>query len=116
MGFQARVPSLIAAWRPILIAYLVVTLSRTVVTYGLNAVHPKEQRLSKEWTAVLTWSGLRGSLAMVLALSLPPTMPQRDLVVTITIGVVVLSILVQGLTVRPLLRWLGISEPPAVHE
>jgi monovalent cation:H+ antiporter, CPA1 family len=113
VGFQARVPSLIAEWRPIVIAYLVVTLSRTVVTYGLNAVHPKDERLSREWTAVLTWSGLRGSLAMVLALSLPLTMPQRDLVVTITVGVVVLSILVQGLTVRPLLRWLRIAGPPA---
>jgi CPA1 family monovalent cation:H+ antiporter len=113
VGFQARMPSLVAGWRPIVMAYLVVTLSRTVVTYGLNAVHPKDERLSKEWTAVLTWSGLRGSLAMVLALSLPLTMPQRNLVVTITVGVVVLSILVQGLTVRPLLRWLRIAEPPA---
>ena len=115
VGFQARVPSLIAEWRPIVIAYLVVTLSRTVVTYGLNAVHPKDERLSREWTAVLTWSGLRGSLAMVLALSLPLTMPQRDLVVTITVGVVVLSILVQGLTVRPLLRWLRIAGPSTAN-
>ncbi len=110
IGFQARVPALIESWRAIVIAYVVVTLTRTAVTYAVNALHPRRAQLPKGWTAFLTWSGLRGSLAMVLALSLPPAMPQRDLVVTITIGVVVLSILVQGLTAAPLLRWLGIGE------
>jgi len=46
----------------------------------------------------------------VLALSLPPEMPQRDLVIEMTLGVVVLSILVQGLTAAPLLKRLGIRE------
>ena len=111
IGFQARVPSLIASWLPILAAYVIVTLTRTLVTYGLNALHPERQRLPGTWTAVLAWSGLRGSLAMVLAVSLPSATPQRDFVVTITIGVVVLSILIQGLTVAPLLRWLGVAAP-----
>jgi CPA1 family monovalent cation:H+ antiporter len=47
---------------------------------------------------------------MVLALSLPPDMPQRDLVIEMTVGVVVLSILLQGLTVAPLLRRFRIRE------
>jgi CPA1 family monovalent cation:H+ antiporter len=108
IGFQVSIPALLAAWRPILVAYVVVTLARTVVTYALTAILPKRERLSPRWTAVLAWSGLRGGLAMVLALSLPVTLSTRNMIVTLTFGVVILSILLQGLTVSWLLRRLGI--------
>jgi Na+:H+ antiporter len=112
IGFQVRIPALVAAWESILVAYLVVTIARTIVTYALAAVLPKREKLAPRWTAVLAWSGLRGSLAMVLALSLPVTLTQREFIVTLTFGVVILSILLQGLTVASLLRWLGISQAP----
>ena len=110
IGFQAGVGSLVRSWLPIIVAFFVVTIARVIATYGIVAVMPRAERLPKGWTAVLSWSGLRGSLAMVLALSLPPEMPQRDLVIEMTLGVVVLSILVQGLTAAPLLKRLGIRE------
>jgi CPA1 family monovalent cation:H+ antiporter len=113
IGFQAGIGSLLRSWLPILVAFVVVTVARIIATYAVVAVGPRSERLPKTWTAVLAWSGLRGSLAMVLALSLPPEMPQRDLVVVMTIGVVVLSILVQGLTAGPLLRRLRVTEEEA---
>lgn len=51
----------------------------------------------------MTWGGLRGGIAIALALSLP-AVPARDLIVVMTYAVVVFSILVQGLTVAPLAR------------
>ena len=114
IGFQAGVGSLVRSWLPILVAFIVVTVARVIATYGVVAVMPRAERLPKRWTAMLSWSGLRGSLAMVLALSLPPEMPQRDLVIEMTVGVVVLSILVQGLTAAPLLKRLGIREAEPV--
>lgn len=116
IGFQARLGQLFLAWRSILAAYAVVTLVRIVVTYFIVAVMPKRERLPRGWTAVLAWSGLRGSLSMVLALSLPSAIPQRDMIIDMTIGVVVLSILIQGMTVSPLLRWLGLESPALVAE
>lgn len=114
VGFEARVSQLFSAWRPILIAYAVVTIARVIVTYGVVSLLPARERLPFSWTAVLAWSGLRGSLSMVLALSLPAVMPQRALIVDITVGVVVLSILVQGMTVSPLLRRFGLhTDAPA---
>jgi CPA1 family monovalent cation:H+ antiporter len=53
---------------------------------------------------VLVWGGLRGALSVAMALSLPAGTP-RDVVVAITYGIVVFSILVQGTTIRPLLAW-----------
>ena len=109
IGFQARLAQLLHAWRSILIAYTVVIATRVIVTYVVVAVMPKRERVPRGWTAVLAWSGLRGSLSMVLALSLSAAMPQRDMIIDMTIGVVVLSILVQGMTVSPLMRWLGLE-------
>jgi Na+:H+ antiporter len=63
------------------------------------------------WSLVLAWGGLRGALPMVLVLTLPTTFPYRELLVSMTFGVAVLSILLQGLTMRWLMTRLG-----AVHE
>ena len=57
---------------------------------------------------LLTWSGVRGGISVALALSMPPG-PERDVILMLTYTVVVFSILVQGLTVGRLARFLGLS-------
>jgi CPA1 family monovalent cation:H+ antiporter len=111
IGFEVHVRDLLASWPAILAAYAAVTVGRAVVIYGgSELLRLFRQPLPRAWTAVLTWGGLRGALSMVLALSLPADFPNRDLLVTMTFGVVLLSILVQGLTMAPVLRWLGVVE------
>jgi CPA1 family monovalent cation:H+ antiporter len=58
---------------------------------------------------LLTWGGLRGAVSVALALSLPAQLgdapfPERDTILTFTYVIVVFSILVQGLTMKPLVR------------
>lgn len=55
---------------------------------------------------VLFWGGLRGALALALALALPSDIARRDEILVATFGVVVFSVVVQGLTMQPLLWWL----------
>ena len=62
------------------------------------------------WTLVATWSGLRGALAMTLALSLPASVHSRELLIRLTFGVVLLTLLVQGLTLRPMVRALRLGK------
>ena len=57
---------------------------------------------------VLWWGGLRGALALALALALPATVPERGEIITVTFAVVAFSIFVQGLTMEPLMRRLGL--------
>lgn len=54
---------------------------------------------------IMTWGGLRGGISVALALSLPAG-AERDIIITMTYTVVVFSILVQGMTIGPLVkRW-----------
>ena len=59
-----------------------------------------EQGLPRGWLHVLFWSGLRGAVAVALALSLPDSIPQRSLLQAITFGIVLFTLIVQGGTIR----------------
>ncbi|MGO9390609.1 cation:proton antiporter [Rhodoblastus sp.] len=92
----------------LLISVVVVLLGRALTVYPLSFLF-----LRSRWTIslreqhILWWGGLRGALALALALSMPPTLPLRDEIVVVTFGVVAFSIVVQGLTMPLLLRRLG---------
>ncbi len=115
IGLMVKLPTLLASWRLIVGAFLIVTVARAVMTWGVAVVLPPKLRLPRRWTAILSWGGLRGALSMVLALSIPESFPQRDLLITMTFGVVILSILIQGITVGPTLRWLGLHGRKGDH-
>ena len=54
---------------------------------------------------VLTWGGLRGGISVALALSLPES-PHKNVILTVTYVLVVFSVVVQGLTIERLIRWV----------
>jgi monovalent cation:H+ antiporter, CPA1 family len=97
--------------RGVLLGILVaipITLLARFVSVGLPiAILRRSRRIERKTTRILTWGGLRGGISVALALTIPPG-PHRDAIVTITYGVVVFSILVQGLTIKKLI--------PAVEE
>lgn len=109
IGLEVHFQTLLSSWLAIVVAYLVVTGSRALVTFGAAfLLRRTRERIPWTWSAVLTWGGLRGSLSMVLILSLPLGFPHRDFLVSMTFGVVILTILMHGLTMSTLLRRLGI--------
>jgi Na+/H+ antiporter len=63
---------------------------------------------------VVGWTGMRGVIALAAAMSLPQTVangspfPHRDLIVFLTFSVIVVTLVVQGLTLPPLIRLLGL--------
>ncbi|MEJ7718166.1 MAG: Na+/H+ antiporter [Thermoleophilaceae bacterium] len=66
---------------------------------------------------MLGWSGMRGGISLAAALSLPLTVttgapfPLRDFIIFVTFGVILLTLVGQGLTLPPLVRRLGLAEP-----
>jgi CPA1 family monovalent cation:H+ antiporter len=92
----------------VFIAILVVTLGRALAIYPLSALFNRTKlKLEKNHQHILFWGGLRGALALALALGLPDTIQNREQIIATTFGVVAFSIFVQGLTMTPLLRRLG---------
>ena len=109
VGLEVDIGRLLASWKAILVAWLVVTVARAIVIAVVSgALSKTHEKVSWPFAGALTWGGLRGSLSMVLALSLPASFAHRDVLVTTTFGVVLVSILVQGTTMSPLLRRLGL--------
>lgn len=110
IGFEVRLSSLLATWKPILVASVAVLVARAVVVYGVSLLLRRTRgRIPWSWAAVATWSGLRGALSMVLVLGIDPDFHHRELLVNMTFGVVIVSILLQGLTMGPLLKWLKVA-------
>lgn len=58
---------------------------------------------------ILFWGGLRGALALALALGLPGYIPRRDEILTVTFAVVAFSVFVEGLTMGMVLRKVGVG-------
>jgi CPA1 family monovalent cation:H+ antiporter len=110
IGLQVDVPALLAAWRPVLWAILAVLVARAVVVYGLGWIVSRlVEPVPPPWQHVLAWGGLRGAVSLALALTLPVAIgPDRALLQVMAFGVVVFTLLVQGMTMGPLLRRLGL--------
>jgi CPA1 family monovalent cation:H+ antiporter len=107
IGFEVRPAGLLASALPIVIAFIAVIVARLLAVFGVMALFRRTtERISPAWAGVLTWGGLRGALSMVLALALPAEFPNRALLIDMTFGVVLVSLLLQGLTMPTLVRHL----------
>jgi CPA1 family monovalent cation:H+ antiporter len=95
-------------WLAALIAIGVVLLGRVIAVYPLSLLFARSRwRLPFAHQHILFWGGLRGALALALALAMPAEVPDRESIITVAFAVVAFSIVVQGMTVRPLIRWAG---------
>jgi len=66
---------------------------------------------------VISWAGMRGIVSLAAALALPEEFPYRNLILLAAFSVVVGTLVIQGLTLKPLLRWLNLQDDdPVSHE
>jgi len=110
IGLQVHLVDLLESWQLVLLAAGAVLLGRVLSVYGLAPISNLfTERIPYRWQHVMAWGGIRGALSLALALSLDLDFPHRSSVLAATFGVVAFSLVVQGLTIKPLLAVLGIG-------
>jgi CPA1 family monovalent cation:H+ antiporter len=98
-------------------AIVLVLLGRALAVYPLCAIFSRSSmKIDSRYQHVLVWGGLRGAVALALALTLPANVPERGEMIVLAFAVVAFSIFVQGLTMPPLLRRLGLVENIAASQ
>jgi CPA1 family monovalent cation:H+ antiporter len=92
------------------LVFLAMIVVRGMVVYGTLGVYSRVGRrnLQFSWWHVINWAGLRGSIPVALALGLPLWVSELHQLRAIALGAVFLSLVVQGLTIKPLLGGLGL--------
>jgi len=95
----------------IIVLVIPVVLSARFISVAIPiSIMKPFKRLTDHGVKILTWGGLRGGISVAMALSLPRG-HERDVIVTMTYAVVIFSVLVQGLTINPLIKRLGYGHP-----
>ena len=111
VGLSIDGAALLADWRPIMIAALIVIIARSIAVFGIvpmvQTLSARVERISLAFQGVIVWGGLRGALAIVMALSIPADIPERQFLLTLTLGIVLFTLLAGGLTIKRLMGLLG---------
>jgi monovalent cation/hydrogen antiporter len=102
---------------PILGVVGAVIVSRFVWVYAtdylrvpvLRALGKKPSPPSPKSSFLLGWAGMRGVVTLAIALSLPEDMPGRDLTLAAAFATILVTVVVQGGTMGPVIRWLGLD-------
>ncbi|CAM5785410.1 cation:proton antiporter [Castellaniella caeni] len=105
----------------ILVVFIVTLIARAVIVYGLLPLLGRlhlSTRVSRSYRAVMLLGGLRGavSLALALAVTEQPAVPHeaRQFIAVATTGFVLMTLFINGLTLRPLIARLGLNRLSAV--
>jgi monovalent cation:H+ antiporter, CPA1 family len=97
----------------ITVGAMIVTRALTIFVLG-GLSNRLVNQISIPDQTVLWWGGLRGAVSIALALSVPTNLPGRETLIAIVFGAVLFTLLVQGLTIQPLLKRLQLlGDQPA---
>lgn len=110
IGIDMDSSRVIRQFTDIVAIFAVMTAIRFLLVWGFAAILKMLKRpWPRSWKPAIAWGGLKGSIPIALALGLPPGISHRQDMVSLIFGVVLLSLLMQGLSFKMMIRKLGIA-------
>lgn len=102
----------------ILLRLIWITITQSVAYLFYKIIRSEKNHPTLSWKniLILSWSGMRGLVSLALALALPLTItnmnvfPYRELIIFLTMISILFTLMVQGLTLPLLIKWLGVEE------
>jgi CPA1 family monovalent cation:H+ antiporter len=120
VGITFGVELLIYNYMAIIIAFILMLIARTVSVYLIGYMYNKSKlchdKIPTKWLHIINWGGLRGSLPIAIILSLPSEITENTQLLNLTVGVVLLSLLVNGLSIKSLIKFLKIDQPSILEQ
>jgi len=109
IGLQVPGRLLLRYWPLIAVVIVAAVAVRALTVSGFSAICQNAGvSIPTAWRRLLVWGGLRGGVAVALVLDLPATVPGRDAISAAVFGLVLFTLLGQGLTVRAVMRRAGL--------
>lgn len=95
------------------ITIVTVLVTRAIVIFTLVPLVNffRESKIPFSYQLVSYWGGLRGAVCLALALSIDPQFPNRDLIVILTLGIALFTLLIPGTTIGKLIQNLQLNRP-----
>jgi monovalent cation/hydrogen antiporter len=125
VGLQLRriIDGLAGLSSPRLIGYAAIVCATVIVVrivwvpifaylprWAFRSIRERDPYPPWQWSALLSWVGIRGAVSLVAALALPRGFPDRELIIFLTFAVIVATLVLQGLTLPALIRVLGVTD------
>ena len=106
-GLIAFAPAILAIIAAVIVARFAWIFPGTYVPRLLSAkLRARDPYPPPAVPFIMSWAGLRGVVSLAAALSLPEDFPGRDFIITATFAVILVTVMVQGSTLAPLVRFL----------
>jgi len=118
LGDQIHYSRMIANLDTTALTSLAVVLSRAIAIYGFSALSNRFAHTKIFWQnqTILWWGGFRGAVSIALALSIPMSLPGHEEIIANVFGVVIFTLLFQGLTTKFLMQRLGLIEDQSLQQ
>ncbi len=117
IGLDIELPVLLDHAGLIILAWIGLTAARAISVYSLSfgGGFLRGGQIPLQWQHILSWGGLKGAISLALALGLSAQLgPERASIQAMTFGVVLITLLIQGPTIKPLINKLKvITHTPA---
>lgn len=115
-GVRAMLPAILAVCLAVVLVRLAWLPLMTATIWRLTPEARRGPPPDRRWVALAGWTGMRGIVTLAAALAVPTVslagepLPYRGQIVVIAFCVVLVTLVLQGLTLAPLIRWLGLHD------